>query len=558
MERIFTNDRDKANVEVERGEVVVGDLNRDGYPETTVAPGKRHEQGGTPANLPNDSFVFSDRREMAIKDPELLKYFGLPQSKKGYTPAQIAKKYDLKKYYDIIDNVKTKNDVRLETAKYMLKSNMLKLSALALIQEGMKGFPQGIPSIAEPFLIEKGINPQVILSNSENVGSVVLGKMAVGGEPKNKDNNKKPTEDNKNVQQPTENKEQNSKPLEYKYPENKPNYPIPYLPGNNQEPPNIDKNKEQNQNNQNNANTQNKEEDVEEQGLIDIKGHPERYKAPFFLQDKINMIAQGLNLLNTRFIAPVKQRVEFKEVQPQYMDANQLARQAVAPISQMASYIGAYASPQAGLATLSNLSAKASDAATKAFATADLQNVNIANTINKYNTDIKNKEAQINTQLQDKFNQESAIARQQFANEISEKTGALAASVIQGLDNRAYAQQLNLMSKYFAIDPTKGGIIKRTSVQPKFEPKAPEKTELERIEEYMKKFTEWGLSKEEALKHALTAVKGEDIHNVYQERAQNERAKTAASVRPNVGSGKKALGGQVDIKKIASLLNSYI
>ena len=52
--------RDEANIEAERGETIVGDLDGDGNLEHAKIGGKRHYQGGTPLNVPDGSFIFSD------------------------------------------------------------------------------------------------------------------------------------------------------------------------------------------------------------------------------------------------------------------------------------------------------------------------------------------------------------------------------------------------------------------------------------------------------------------------------------------------------------------
>ena len=85
--------REEANIEVEGGETVIGDINLDGYLEHMSFVGKRHSEGGVPVNIPDGSFIFSDTKKLRIKDKELLKnVFGLSAKKGGYTPAEIAKK----------------------------------------------------------------------------------------------------------------------------------------------------------------------------------------------------------------------------------------------------------------------------------------------------------------------------------------------------------------------------------------------------------------------------------------------------------------------------------
>lgn len=140
--------RDKANIEAEGGETIVGDINNDGYLEHQTIVGKRHAQGGVPLNVPEGSFIFSDTKKMTIKDPEVLAIFGMKPNKAGYTPAEIAKKYNINDFIAILKD-ETKDHYSKETAQIMLQSNLKKLGMLALIQESMKGFPDGIPAIAE-------------------------------------------------------------------------------------------------------------------------------------------------------------------------------------------------------------------------------------------------------------------------------------------------------------------------------------------------------------------------------------------------------------------------
>lgn len=140
---------EQANIEVEGGETVVGDINNDGFLEHMTFVGKRHSQGGMPVNIPEGSFIFSDTKKLKIKDKDLLsKVFGLSAKKGGYTPAEIAKKYQINKY---IHNLKSEDSdaITKRSATQMLSNNMEKLGMLALVQESMKGFPDGIPAIAE-------------------------------------------------------------------------------------------------------------------------------------------------------------------------------------------------------------------------------------------------------------------------------------------------------------------------------------------------------------------------------------------------------------------------
>lgn len=147
--------RDKANLEAEKGEVAMLP-SKSGIPSTFKIGGNRHHSGGTPLNLPKDSFIYSDTRALLIKDPVILKQFGM--SGGSYTPAQIAKKYDVNNFKKILaDN--TTEKIQKDTAESMIANYNLKLAKLAIIQESMKGFPQGIPLVAMPYLESMQIDP---------------------------------------------------------------------------------------------------------------------------------------------------------------------------------------------------------------------------------------------------------------------------------------------------------------------------------------------------------------------------------------------------------------
>jgi hypothetical protein len=152
--------RDEANLEAEKGETAFGDINGDGFTEHMHIGGKRHHSGGTPLNLPDGTFIFSDTAAMKIKDPEILAKFG--KKKGSYTPAELAKPYDINKYRKILEDPNS-DKVDKKSAELMIKNINLKLGALALAQEAKKGFPQGIPEVAQPYMQQMGIREEDIL-----------------------------------------------------------------------------------------------------------------------------------------------------------------------------------------------------------------------------------------------------------------------------------------------------------------------------------------------------------------------------------------------------------
>jgi hypothetical protein len=140
-------DREEANIEAELNETAYGDFDNDGQKEHMVIGGKRHSQGGTPLNVPEGTFIYSDTKKLRIGGPVLGKFGKSPDTKQKYTPAQLAKQYDINKYQAILDDPYT-DKMAKDTAARMIDNYEKKLGGLALVQESMKGFPQGIPDVA--------------------------------------------------------------------------------------------------------------------------------------------------------------------------------------------------------------------------------------------------------------------------------------------------------------------------------------------------------------------------------------------------------------------------
>lgn len=181
-------DREDANIEVEKGESAFGDINGDSFAELMFFGGKRHHSGGTPVNVPPGTFIFSDTAKLRIKDPELLeKFFNIKNpKKKGYTPAEISKQYkDFNKHMETIKD-STSDELAVGTAYEMINGIKDKLGALALIQESMKGFPDGIPSFAESAIAGLGMDPQELVQRMmpQEQQEAPMGQMKYGGLPK--------------------------------------------------------------------------------------------------------------------------------------------------------------------------------------------------------------------------------------------------------------------------------------------------------------------------------------------------------------------------------------
>lgn len=148
--------REAANIEAEGGETLVGDIDGSTFPSFFNIKGPRHSEGGVPMNLPDDTFIFSDTKSMKITDPKILKMFNKSPKSGGYTPAELSKIYDINKYRKTLQDPDA-NKMEKKTAEMMIKNYVMKLGALAIAQESKKGFPQGIPVIAKPYMEANGI-----------------------------------------------------------------------------------------------------------------------------------------------------------------------------------------------------------------------------------------------------------------------------------------------------------------------------------------------------------------------------------------------------------------
>jgi hypothetical protein len=195
--------RSRANMEAEKGETVLLE-DKLGNPAHYRVGGKRHAEGGTPLNLPPESFIYSDTKDMRIKDKQLLEEFGV-SGKKPRTPAHIARRYDINKFREVLaDPIADK--LQKETAVRMIANYEQKLAKLALVQEAMKGFPKGIPKVAQEYVGEMSQGPM----DQGNQGEYQMGG-AMDDTPMTNDNqligaiNQTPRwipQENQNVQAP--------------------------------------------------------------------------------------------------------------------------------------------------------------------------------------------------------------------------------------------------------------------------------------------------------------------------------------------------------------------
>jgi hypothetical protein len=158
--------RDVANIEAEGGETVLTDLNDDGQFGLYNITGPRHSSGGVPMFLPEQSFIFSDTKDMKFNKNELADY-GI-YSRKKMTPAKVSKKYQLNPYIGAMADPNA-DKIQARSSELMLDKNMMGLSKLAFGQESKKKFSDGVPVSSYPYLVSKGIDPMEFTQKIENI-----------------------------------------------------------------------------------------------------------------------------------------------------------------------------------------------------------------------------------------------------------------------------------------------------------------------------------------------------------------------------------------------------
>lgn len=141
-------DRDIANIEAEKGEVMVkGDLSG-----LWKIKGKKHSEGGTPLLAKEGSFIFSDNKDMSFSKAErdLFNFKNGGETKKKNTPAKIIQRevdpQTYNKMMTILMDPKA-GDIAKQTAALMLQKHQEKIGQVALLQEAKKARAQ-IPPFA--------------------------------------------------------------------------------------------------------------------------------------------------------------------------------------------------------------------------------------------------------------------------------------------------------------------------------------------------------------------------------------------------------------------------
>lgn len=141
-------DREEANVEAEKGELVV----KPDLSGLYKVKGKTHKQGGTPLSLEEGSFIFSNDPKLAVDEDEAELFdfedFKSKSARKN-TPAKVLEReVNPKEYNSLIATTmdEDKDKIAKNTAAMMLQKYQEKIGRVAFLQEAKKDEP--IPPFA--------------------------------------------------------------------------------------------------------------------------------------------------------------------------------------------------------------------------------------------------------------------------------------------------------------------------------------------------------------------------------------------------------------------------
>jgi hypothetical protein len=181
-------DTENPNIEAEGGETIL-DPNVGGLPAHFNINGPSHAEGGVPMRATEDSFIFSKFLKMP---KDISEYFGFTSPKKGKSKTSKHSFADAaKKHGGVINHARevmadprsTKQDIA--TAELNIKNAIDKLGQISLAQEASKGYEDGIPALAMPYLMRVGADPDALLpmADQEQMEQAPDDEMAEGEMP---------------------------------------------------------------------------------------------------------------------------------------------------------------------------------------------------------------------------------------------------------------------------------------------------------------------------------------------------------------------------------------
>ena len=440
--------RDQANIEAEGGETALIPDN-EGYTHKKIK-GNRHTEGGVPLNVPEGTFIYSDTKKMKLGGP-VLKMFGKSEkSTKKFTPADLAKQYNLDKYRAILNDPKS-DPIAKRTAKLMIQNYNKKLAQLALVQEGKKGYPQGIPVIAQDYYAKmmQASDVESKQENQEEGGkeeAMYGGSMKYGGGLKRFQGDKDGNEvDITNIRPPR---------FTYTNP--------PTFDDNKLSPPKSSDDYYTVQTVDDKPITSNKTlyPDDNKELKSGFKTYGDNIKYGWTNPDKLNLLNSLINLASVKRSTPFEPAVQLQRPQTFYTDPSRALAANAEQMNAARQAAGMFAGPQSRYSFNAGQFGKNAANIIGQYA---MQNVGIGNQASAQNAAITNQQMQYDAQRAKRLYDAGVIGEQQYQNAMRQARAAALQAYTQGSENAANLYNLSsTQSPYYAYDPSKRTIYFRS------------------------------------------------------------------------------------------------
>ena len=500
--------REDANIEAEGGETAMIPYKQGGAYMHKKIKGKRHTEGGVPLNVPEGTFIFSDTKKMKLGG-SVLKLFGKSdKSSKKYTPADLAKQYNIDKYNAILNDPKS-DPVAKRTAELMIQNYEKKLAQLALVQEGKKGYPQGIPQVAQNYynqMLAASGQPnnespeQKQFDNEQLEGQETMKAMYGmgfkygGGLPRFQGN-----EDGSEVDIT------NLKPQPY-------TYDNPVIPDNN-----LQKSIDYTNNQANKdfliVNTNDDEkpisssEKVPQYNIDPSKKYtstsynaytPYGWSTP----DKLNMLNSMINMASIKKYTPFEPTMKFSTPETYYADPSRALAANAEQMNAARQAAAMFAGPQSRYSFNAGQYGKNAADIIGQYAT---QNIGIANTAAQQRAATQNQQMQYDAQRAKRLYDAGVIGEQQYQNAMRQARAAALQSYTQGYKNASTLYNINKSTSddYYIDHRTEKMMFKSPEARERYftKKRATANSGMPSIEELEKKSKETGIPLQDLLNY---------------------------------------------------------
>ena len=539
--------RDQANIEAEGGETALIPYEKgQGYLHKKIK-GNRHTEGGVPLNVPEGTFIYSDTKKMKLGGP-VLKMFGKSEkSTKKFTPADLAKQYPIDKYKAIMDDPKS-DPIKKRTAELMIQNFEKKLAQLALVQEGKKGYPQGIPQVAQKYYQQmvaasnpqdsdiEGVQEDRVELQEEGQPQAMYGmgfryggglyKAQAGistGAPYMYNKSDITQDDLLGINQNSDNTQYDPNFPNYdtiaSYTANSNNwkknapkpklqtFPLKPIKQNNEkddmlmdfEEAGIDPNKVSNTSFLTEPITTNAVEDQIDreinQGKLwkmntpNVNTYSNNLKAPWSTADKMNLANSLYNMATVRKATPFEPTVKLDRAETYYVDPSRALAANAEQMNAARQAASMFAGPQSRYSFNAGQYGKNAADIIGQYA---MQNVGVANTAAQQNAAINNQQMQYDAQRVKRLYDAGVLSEQQYQNAMRQARAAALQAFTQGKENAVNTANLSAtQSPFYGLTPDRLVYFKYANAQrDMFDPNKMQKNDQYKnlITEYMKDF----------------------------------------------------------------------